>query len=81
MRSSTTARGSVHASGRRALSERTKVGGKKQEIAKARFSQKKSQEMHICAFCLGTDALNQHTQQPEPLMECSVCKSCGTSVE
>lgn len=34
--------------------------------------------VRLCAFCLGTEAHNRHTNAPEPLIQCNECGSCGT---
>ena len=50
---------------------------KRQGDSKAQARQKVRETWRLCAFCLGTEEQNRHTNQSEPLVECSECHSCG----
>lgn len=55
----------------------TATSKKRQGDSKAQARQKVRETWRLCAFCLGTEEQNRHTNQSEPLVECSECHSCG----
>lgn len=62
--------------------EKTVAGRKRHGISKANGvrSSAQQQRVRLCAFCLRSEAQNARTNEPESLVECSECKSCGTYV-
>lgn len=59
-------------------SKKTAAGRRRHGVVKSQGINKVHGRVQLCAFCLGTEEENRITKQPEPLIMCTECGSCGT---
>ncbi|WFD49205.1 hypothetical protein GLX27_003885 [Malassezia furfur] len=60
-------------------SKKTAAGRRQHGVVKSRGIQKAPGRVQLCAFCLGSEEENRVTKQPEKLVMCTECGSCGMS--
>ncbi|WFD03442.1 histone acetyltransferase [Malassezia obtusa] len=58
-------------------SKKTAAGRRQHGVVKSRGISRAQGRVQLCAFCLGSEEKNRVTGQPEKLITCTECGSCG----